>query len=64
MKDAASLPAAKAYAALKAQVRESRSIRLAALAVKVRTAKVARLLPKAITVWTSVTCYDSLTRFT
>jgi len=39
LQDAASLPAAKAYAALKSQVKQSKSIRLAALAVKVRTAK-------------------------
>merc|ERR1719313_318560 len=40
LQDAASLPAAKAYAALRAPVRESKSLRLAALPVKVRTAKV------------------------
>jgi len=40
LQDAASVPAAKAYAALKTQVKKSRSLRLAALAVKVRTAKV------------------------
>merc|ERR1719271_1825213 len=40
LQDAASLPAAKAYAALKAQVKQTKSFRLAALAVKVRTAKV------------------------
>merc|ERR1719345_199928 len=40
LQDAASVPAAKAYGALKAQVRQSHSIRLAALAVKIRTAKV------------------------
>lgn len=39
LQDAASAPAAKAYAALKGQVRQTRSLRLAALAVKVRTAK-------------------------
>merc|ERR1719487_1600296 len=39
LQDAASIPAAKAYAALRSQVRQSRSLRLAALAVKVRTAK-------------------------
>merc|ERR1719316_2469021 len=39
LQDAASLPAAKAYAALKAEVKQTKSIRLAALAVKVRTAK-------------------------
>jgi len=40
LQDAASIPAAKAYAALKSQVRQSHSIRLAALAVQVRTSKV------------------------
>merc|ERR1719329_1342891 len=39
LQDAASLPASKAYAALKAEVKQTKSIRLAALAVKVRTAK-------------------------
>jgi len=40
LQDAASLPAAKAYAVVKAFVKQSQSIRLAALAVKIRTAKV------------------------
>lgn len=39
LQDAASAPGAKAYAVLRSQVKQSRSIRLAALAVKVRTAK-------------------------
>merc|ERR1719163_2008753 len=39
LQSAALAPAARAYNAVKAQVKKSRSIRLAALAVKVRTAK-------------------------
>merc|ERR1719271_180654 len=39
LQDSASAPAARAYAALKAQVKQTKSFRLAALAVKVRTAK-------------------------
>jgi len=38
-KDSASAPAARAYNALKAQVKKSHSIRLAALAVEIRTSK-------------------------
>merc|ERR1719359_1422423 len=38
-KDSASAPAARAYNALKAQVKKSHSIRLAALAVQIRTTK-------------------------
>merc|ERR1719456_232313 len=40
IQDAASAPAARAYNALKAQVKKSHSIRLAALAVQIRTSKV------------------------
>merc|ERR1719456_1306775 len=40
IQDAASAPAARAYNALKAQVEKSHSIRLAALAVQIRTSKV------------------------
>lgn len=39
LQNSASAPAAKAYSALKAEVKKSHSIRLAALAVRVRTAK-------------------------
>merc|ERR1719159_750263 len=39
LQDAASAPAAKAYSALKAEVKKSHSIRLAALAVEIRTSK-------------------------
>merc|ERR1719217_976432 len=39
LQDAASAPAARAYNAVKAQVKKSHSIRLAALAVQVRTSK-------------------------
>jgi len=40
LQDAASVPAAKAYAALRSPARQSKSLRLAALAVEVRQAKV------------------------
>jgi hypothetical protein len=40
LQDSASAPAAKAYNALKAEVKKSHSIRLAALAVEIRTTKV------------------------
>merc|ERR1719174_3220313 len=39
LQDAANAPAARAYTALKAQVKKSHSIRLAALAVRIRSAK-------------------------
>jgi len=39
LQDVASAPAAKAYNALKAQVKKSHSIRLAAIAVDIRTSK-------------------------
>merc|ERR1719389_1642056 len=39
LQDAASAPAARAYGALRAQVKKTHSIRLAALAVQVRTSK-------------------------
>merc|ERR1719456_543688 len=40
LQDSASAPAARAYNALKSQVKKSHSIRLAALAVQIRTTKV------------------------
>merc|ERR1712039_1074532 len=39
LQDSANAPAARAYTALKSQIQKSHSVRLAALAVRIRTAK-------------------------